>query len=228
MFGDEPISYHAWNVEIYHLDKRIEAGRAKSTRIVEQGPLRLARFEVCAHRWADLSEPGFGLALLNDCKYGHSTHGGTMRLSLLRSPKMPSAEADMGRHQFRYALLPHPGSLQEAGVVHEARRFNSPLILGRTDAEPADTSWFSVDSPGIVIDTVKKAEDSDAIIARMYEAHGSHAKACLRSSLPVRSVARCNLLEEDETSLEWRDGAVHFELGPFQILTLKLGVMRKA
>ncbi len=184
----------------------------------------LARFEVCAQRWADLSEHGFGLALLNDCKYGHAVHGNTMRLSLLKSTKYPDGEADMGTHSFRYALFPHAGSFQEAGVAHEAMRFNVPLILGRTDADCGEHSWFSVEPSGIVIDTVKKAEDSDALIVRLYEAAGTHTRATLRSSLPVQSVVQSNLLEEDGEELAWMDGGVPLEFGPFQILTLKIGL----
>jgi alpha-mannosidase len=182
----------------------------------------LARFEVCAHRWADLGEPGFGLALLNDCKYGYAVHGSTMRLSLLRSPQYPDPVADMGRHRFRYALLPHPGTFQEAGVVHEARRFNAPMRLCPTGADLGETSWFTVEPAGVVIDTVKQAEDSDDLIVRLYEAGGTRTRARLRSCLPVQSVTRCNLLEEEEGRLAWRTGGVSFDLSPFQVVTLKL------
>eukprot|EP00198_Chlamydomonas_reinhardtii_P001051 XP_001690386.1 predicted protein [Chlamydomonas reinhardtii] len=88
-----------------------------------------ARFEVCAHKWADLSEPGYGLALLNDCKYGHAVHGHVMRLTLLRSPKAPDANTDMGTHALRYGLLPHAGSWQQAGVAAHGWAFNAPLRL---------------------------------------------------------------------------------------------------
>ncbi|GLC41223.1 hypothetical protein PLESTB_001525400 [Pleodorina starrii] len=90
-----------------------------------------ARFEVCAHKWADLSEPGFGVALLNDCKYGHATHGNVMRLTLLRSPKAPDRLADMGTHALRYALLPHPLGWEAAGVPAHGWAFNAPLRVIR-------------------------------------------------------------------------------------------------
>ncbi len=118
--------------------------------------------------------------------------------------------------------LPHIGSLQDAGVVHEAKRFNSPLILRDTDAEHGEKSWFHSESSNVVIDTVKKAEDSDAIIVRLYEAGGTRTHACLHSTLPIKSAIRCNLLENEEEPLVWKDGCVHFELGPFQIVSLKL------
>ena len=87
----------------------------------------IARFEVSAHRWADLSEPGYGVALLNDSKYGYDIHRNVMRLSLLRAPGWPDPEADRGRHRFAYALLPHIGDLREAGVIADAEAFNLPI-----------------------------------------------------------------------------------------------------
>lgn len=182
----------------------------------------MARFEVPAQRWADLAEPDFGVALLNDSKYGYAVHDNVMRLSLLRSPKEPDPEADMGDQTFRYALLPHPGTPQQADVTMEAYRFNVPLPIGRTAAEPATVSFFTVDTPAIVIDWVKKAEDSDALIVRLYEARGTHARGRLTSPLPVRSAALCNLLEEEEVPLAWQDGGTTLDLRPFQIVTLKL------
>jgi alpha-mannosidase len=183
----------------------------------------LARFEVCAHRWADLSEPGCGLALLNDCKYGHAAHGNVMRLSLLRSPKSPDPEADMGRHQFRYALMPHSGDLRESGVITAARAFNSPLLLQKTDAPPGAHSFFSVDNPGVVIDTVKRAEDSNDIIVRLYESYGSRSRVKLITALPIAKAIRCNFLEEDERPLS---RGLRFDIAPFQIVTLKLRLSR--
>ncbi len=86
-----------------------------------------ARFEVCAHRWADLSEPGYGVALLNDCKYGYDISHGVIRLSLLRSSTWPDPVADRGHHHFTYRLLPHRGDLREAGVVDAGYDLNVPL-----------------------------------------------------------------------------------------------------
>ena len=182
----------------------------------------MARFEVPAQRWADLSEPDFGVALLNDSKYGYAVHGNVMRLSLLRAPKEPDPEADMGHHAFRYALLPHPGTPQAADVVMEAYRFNVPLLVGRTAAAPAVVSFLEVDTPPMVVDWIKKAEDSDALIVRLYEARGTHARGRVSSPLPVRAAATCNVLEEEEVPLAWQDGGTLLDLKPFQIVTLKL------
>jgi alpha-mannosidase len=184
----------------------------------------LARFEVCAHKWADLSEPGGGVALLNDCKYGHAAHGHILRLSLLRGPTHPDPQADAGAHEFRYALLPHAGDFRGAGVIEEAYRFNVPLLLRRTGAAPTERSFFSVDTSAVVVDTVKKAEDSGALILRLYEAHGARGPARLSSSLPVKAVTVCNLLEEGDELLEWKEGGITLQMTPFRIATLKLAL----
>jgi alpha-mannosidase len=182
----------------------------------------MARFEVPAHKWADLSEPGFGVALLNDCKYGHAAHANVLRLSLLRAPSYPDENADQGKHHFRYALLPHKGDLQEGGVVQQAHAFNVPLLVQRASAAPIERSYFDVSSPGVVIDTVKKSEDSDALIVRLYEAHGSRSKVRLSSSLPIRSAWLTDLLENEIGPLVWTEGGADFEIKPFEIVTLKL------
>ena len=151
------------------------------------------------HRWADLSEHGFGVALLNDCKYGWSCFGNELRLSLLRSPRMPDPEADIGRHEFAYALLPHAGGWREAGVVGEAVCFNAPL---RATSGAVPESFASVDDPNLVLDTIKRAEDSDALVLRLYEAHGARGLARVRVAEPFSSARRANALEDDGDALE--------------------------
>jgi len=183
-----------------------------------------ARFEVSAHKWADLSEYDFGVSLLNDCKYGYSTLGNVMRLSLLRAPKHPDPVADIGSHRFNYAVMPHQGTLQESGVIAEGYSFNVPLQVTRTNAAPSEVSFFNIDHPGIVIETVKKAEDSDEIIIRMYESFGAQADAALSIGLPVQGAVEVNLLEHKtgEINVENHKIALHFT--PFQIRTLKLKI----
>ena len=187
-----------------------------------------AKFEVCAQRWADLSETGFGVSLLNDCKYGHDIHGNVMRLTLLRAPENPDPEADRGEHAFRYALYPHPGDHVEAGTVRRAAEFNAPLraniVPSRAGELPATCSFFSVDSPYVVLDTVKKAEDDDGLIVRLYEAHGGRARATLTTTLPVTTAGENDLLETGATDerMHFEDGAVELEFAPFEVKTLRL------
>jgi alpha-mannosidase len=182
-----------------------------------------ARFEVCGHRWADLGEAGFGVALLNDCKYGYDVRGSVMRLSLLRAPTHPDPTADRGGHQFTYALMPHPGDFREAGVIAAAEDLNAPLriVRGNGQADPS-RSLIEVDTPRVVVEAIKRAEDSDATVVRLYEAWGGRSKARLRTTLPARRAFLCDLLERDLEEIPVSDGEIELELTPFKILTLKL------
>ncbi|MCS6950542.1 MAG: alpha-mannosidase [bacterium] len=187
----------------------------------------MARFEVAAQKWVDLSEHSYGVALLNDCKYGHDVFGNTLRLTLLRAPKAPDPEADMGRHQFTYSLLPHAGSLQEAGVIEEAYQLNCPpravlLPAGQRGKMPTEGAFFEVSRDGVIIESVKKAEDEDAIIVRLYEAYNSRGGVRVSTRLPVREAVLCDLLERDLQPLPLEDGSFVIPIQPFEIVTVKL------
>jgi alpha-mannosidase len=178
-----------------------------------------ARYEVPGHRFADLSEHGFGAALLTDSKYGYSCHGNELRISLLRAPKSPDPNADMGRHEFAYALLPHAGGWREAGVVAEGIRFNAPLRW--TSHAPPD-SFASVDDANLVLDTIKRAERSDALVLRLYEAHGGRGVARLRVASSFARARRANVLEEGLEEVSVEDGALVVDYRPHEIITLVL------
>lgn len=186
----------------------------------------MARFEVCGHKWADLSEHGFGLALLNDCKYGYATHNNVMRLSLLRAPKAPDDECDMGKHTLRYSLLPHLGSPQESGVIEQGYALNVPLrVLPLQGGFPhSGMSIFSTTHPAAIVETVKKAEDEDnALVVRVYESFGGTAAFNIRSALPVKSIHSCNGLEEDVAALSWKEGkSEEIVLTPFKLASFKI------
>ena len=179
----------------------------------------LARYEVPGHRWADLSEHGFGAALLTDSTYGYSAFGGTLRLSLLRAPRLPDPEADRGRHQLAYAVMPHAGGWQHAGVVAEAAAFNSRVRWAGAGVPPGPWAWVE-DAPGLVLDGIKRAEDGDALVLRLYEAHGGRGEARVRLARPVASAARANLLEEPIEDAPVEDGAVVVGFRPWEIVTL--------
>ncbi|HEX5898549.1 MAG TPA: glycoside hydrolase family 38 C-terminal domain-containing protein [Solirubrobacteraceae bacterium] len=181
----------------------------------------LAQFEVPAHRFADLAEHGFGVALLSAATYGWSVHGGDMGMTLLRSPRWPDPDADVGHHELAFAILPHPGGWQEAGVTAQAMCFNAPLLLGERGGK--EGSWFSTDAPGLLIDTVKRAEDGDALIIRLYEAHGGRGTARLRVGIPFAEAWFTNLLEERLAPAEVDGEAVVIPFRPFEIVTVALG-----
>jgi alpha-mannosidase len=181
----------------------------------------LAQFEVPGHRFADLSEHGFGVALLSAATYGWSVHGGDMRMTLLRSPRWPDPDADVGRHDLAFAIHPHVGSWQDAAVTAAALCFNAPLLLGPGGSgEPR--SWFSTDTPGLLVDTVKRAEDGDGLIVRLYEAHGARGVARVRVGLPFAEAWLTNLLEDRRAAAGVDGDEVVVPYRPFEIVTLAL------
>ncbi len=179
-----------------------------------------AKYEVCGHKWVDLSETGYGVALLNDCKYGHSVQDGALALTLLRSPSGPDPVADRATHEFTYALLPHTGDCAAGGVVREAYALNVPLRV-TTGAAPLPP-LLRVDAPNVIVDTVKKAEDGAALIVRLYEASGAAASVTVDFSFTPGRVSRVDLMEENPQPLEITKNAVAFPVLPFEIITLRV------
>lgn len=179
-----------------------------------------ARFEVCGHKWADLSETGYGVSLLNDCKYGYSIKDNAMKLSLLKSAKEPDPEADMGIHQFTYALLPHRGNLAEGETVRSAGRLNLPAQVVK-GSFPDKRRIAVISGEGIQLDVIKKAEDEECLVVRLHECLGGSHRAVLRSEFSLRRIVPCNLLEHDCGPA--REGAeTEFWIKPFEIKTFKL------
>ncbi|HEY3283570.1 MAG TPA: glycoside hydrolase family 38 C-terminal domain-containing protein [Armatimonadota bacterium] len=186
-----------------------------------------AKFEVCAHKWVDLSDRGYGVALLNDCKYGHKLRGSTLDLDLLRSPGYPDPQADRAEHDFTYSLFPHAGDHVAGGVIQAGYELNAPLRVveagsGGASAAPVRASLFSTDAANVILDAVKKAEESEDLILRLYESTGATTRATLRLSLPVASVELVNLMEEDPKPLPLHEGSVVLDFRPFEVHTLKL------
>ena len=180
--------------------------------------VEMARFEVCNHKYSDLSELGGGIAVLNDSKYGISVREGSMRLSLHKGGMRPDDHGDKGVHLCRYALLPHDAAFGVESVVRPAYAFNYPpvAVTGGT----ALPSLCRVDDPNVVIETVKPCEDTqNAYILRLYEAVGSYARAKLAFSHDVKALYDCNMLEEEQSTLE---PAAPIAFTPFKIRTIKV------
>jgi alpha-mannosidase len=180
-----------------------------------------AKFEVCAHRFVDISEPSFGVAVLNDGRYGHGVQGGGVSVSLLRAAKYPDPDADHGRHHVTISVLPHGPGLCE--VLHEAEALNMPLrvVTGQSSSTPGPV--VTLDHRGVQISSVKHADDgSGDLIVRLYESCGDRTLVTLRTPEPVRGALRCNLLEEPTAAIECSDGIVSLMLRPFELVTLRL------
>jgi len=185
-------------------------------------PWDQARFEIPVHRWADLSEPGYGVSLLNDGKYGYSAHGNVLGISLLRAPIYPDPYADEGEHEFLYAVYPHSGDWRN-GTVREAEEIHSPLrIISNAKAE-GWPSLFRFTEESLKLAALKKAEDSDAIILRLYEPHGARGKTTIETALPLQKAAIVNILEDETEELSIEDERrMTLEFKPFQVVSLKL------
>lgn len=189
-----------------------------------------AQYEASMHRWVDMSEANFGAALLNDCKYGYDAVEQTVRLSLLRGPIFPDPDADIGTHNFRYALMLHNGVSDIAQVVRAAERFNNPIALfGETvPAAPPEEianktfSFAEVSCDNVTLETVKKAEDGDDLILRLFEHANIRADTTVRFGLPIASVHMVNLMEDELRPLVVKDNAVELSLRPFEIVTLRI------
>ena len=186
-----------------------------------------AKHEVCGHKWVDISEYGFGIALLNDCKYGFSAFGSTLQMSLLRSPKAPDEHADMGCHSFSYALMPYSGNFQSAEVIRHAYDFNNPVEFLQSWKVCSEViSLFQVNNPAVVLDAVKLCEDrGDCIIIRLYESFGSHVGVQLISHYKMLDVFRTNTLEDRSDAISSRlvlvdDYTCTFSMKPFELLCL--------
>ena len=181
-----------------------------------------AKFEVCAHRYVDLSEPSFGVAVLNDGRYGHGVQDGGIRVSLLRAAKYPDPVQDHGRHRVTISVLPHGAGLHE--VLHEAAALNTQLrsvAVGSADAAPLPI--VSVEHPGVEVSAVKRADDgSGDLIVRLYEACGARTQVPVRTPARVVEATTCNLLEEPKQALDVADGFVNLTLRPFELITLRL------
>ncbi|HBG28098.1 MAG: alpha-mannosidase [Planctomycetes bacterium GWF2_41_51] len=299
-FEDRPLSWDAWDIDIFYDDKVFYSRPANSIKVVESGPLRAvieikrtilsstytqkislaynssrldfdteidwqercmllkaafpveilssfatyeiqwgnikkpthrntswdwARFENCAQKWVDLSEPDFGVSLMNDCKYGHDIRDNVIRITLLRSPTMPDPLADKGIHKFTYSLMPHSGAVGNQ-TINAAYCLNDPIIVskGFANSDKVQTleSMFKTDRENVIIETIKKAEDDNGFIVRMYESLGSRCAVNLSAGFAIKSCFETDLIEQNKKQLEVKNNLISFNIKPFQILTLRI------
>lgn len=177
-----------------------------------------ARFESVGHRFADLSERNYGVALLNDCKYGYDIKDNVMRISLLRSGLQPDHLQDQGRHQFTYVLLPHKGDFVEGHVVESAHRLNNPLDVFEGAAQTASSSFFTLDNSQVEVDAVKKSEDGRHLVVRFHDFAGARQKVALQPSFAYRAWAESDLMERPVAEFTTED--IVMELHPYEIKTV--------
>ena len=181
-----------------------------------------AKFEVCGHRYADISRQDFGVALLNNSKYGYKVLNNRLDLNLLRSPAYPDPDADIGNHKFTYSLLPHKGNLTNSDVFSEAACLNQGVMIFPGVKNIQTSSPCFIMSDGISLETIKKAEKSNSLIIRLVEKNGSNSKGILNfSKYPVK-LSETNLIEWEENEEREILGDIEIRMKPFEIRTYKL------
>jgi alpha-mannosidase len=185
-----------------------------------------AQFEVCAHKWVDISEAGYGAALMNDCKYGYSFNESNVSITLIKSGIFPNPDADKEVHQFIYSLLPHEGDFREGRVIQQAYQLNVPCFLSdilEVSVPKEDFSLFGNIEENVIIEAIKRAEESNDIIVRLYEAYGKRGIVKLDlKKLGATQAWLCNLLEEKETELSIEEEMISFHVKPYEIITIRI------
>jgi alpha-mannosidase len=192
-----------------------------------------AKFEVPALRWADLGDATAGLSILNDSKYGYDAAGNTLRITLLRSPTWPDPDADQGTQHFVYELYPHAGTWKQAETVHRAYELNTPLtavqVAPHTGTLPPTHSFASVENHNVTLTAIKKAEDSDALVFRMYEWAGTPTNVKLHVPPGATYAVESNLMEKPEgPHLPLTSDLVTVPIHPYEILTVQVFYPGKA
>lgn len=185
-----------------------------------------AKFEACGHKWADLSENSSGISLLNDCKYGYGIKKGDMSLTLIKSGTYPNEDADIGEHEFTYSIYPHAGRWQEAKTVEMAYNLNVPMLAKRTGRQEGCggeyESFLKCSQESCFVEVIKKAEDGNGVIVRMYENKNNRIRAQIQTAYPIAHVYECNLLEENEEELTAGKNCFETVFKPYEIKTFRL------
>ncbi|MFS0869117.1 alpha-mannosidase [Paenibacillus xylanilyticus] len=193
-----------------------------------------AKDEICAHQWIDISEPDYGVALLNDCKYGHRALDNILDLNLLRSSSYPDPEADRAEHVFTYSLYPHQGNHVQAEIYRRGNELNIPLRtvpLSSVRDKPAGTlplskSFLQPDHAHVMVESVKKAEDGDEVIVRLYETSGTHAHTVIHLGIDTAEAWKADLMENIISSIPMTDPSmITLSFKPFEIITLRLKLL---
>jgi alpha-mannosidase len=183
----------------------------------------MARFESCGQKWIDLSEGHYGVSLLNDCKYGHSVKDGNMAITLIKSGIEPNPTTDQEEHFFTYAIYLHAESWKLGETVYEAAKLNQPTYVVKGGIPGTTRSYVSADKSNVIIETIKKAEDGNGIIIRMYECENALTKVhiSLEKVSSIKLIEECNLLEEKEEEIPVLGDGFNITIKPYEIKTYR-------
>ena len=217
----------AFDVDILNNEAAFETAHGAIMRPTHRNnPFDAAKFEQCAHKWADLSEGDYGVSILNDCKYGYDILGNKMRITMMRAPTCPDRTGDIGISTFVYSFYPHKGTWQTGGTVNSALELNFSLIGTEIKAQngsaESGTSFVSVSHDDFVIDAVKTAENGEGIILRGYESCSFRGERTITLGIPFTSVTECNLMEKDEQEIPVNGNSFTIKIKPFEVRTFRI------
>jgi len=182
-----------------------------------------AKFEVPVHRWLDISEHGYGVAILNNGKYGACVRDNVASLSLLKAPRYPDTTSDLGRHEFTYSLYPHAGNWQNSGVFEQGMLLNAPLWAMPIASETVRQEYFLVSRKGVCIESFKKAEDGDGWIIRLVDYFGQRGQTNVTLPLQAKEIIPCSVIEEQQAAaIQKMAGNFSFEVRPFGIHSFRI------
>ncbi len=185
-----------------------------------------AKFEVCGHKYADISEGNFGVSLINDCKYGYDIHDGVIMLSLFKSATDPNENADQGEIPFVYSLCPHEGDLSHSETAKLAYFLNYPMdaypALGEESVIPETFSAVTPNCDNVIAETVKESEDGSDTVIRLYEYKNCRSKIKIRTDIKFSEAYLCDLSENEICKLETSGNTIFANISGFEILTIKL------
>lgn len=186
----------------------------------------IARFESVGHKWVDISEDNYGVSLLNDSKYGHSVIDNEIGLTLIKSGIEPNKEADREEHYFTYSLYPHINSWKESLTHQMAYSLNTQLYCVIKDKQegilPNSNSFISINKDNIIVEVVKKAEDDNSIILRLYECFNRRENTKITLWNDINEAFECDMLENIVSKLEVSQTNIWVDFKPFEIKTIKV------
>lgn len=184
----------------------------------------VARFEVCAHKWADVSEAGYGFTIMNDSKYGHSVDENSVALTLLKSSTLPNPEADQEEHFFTYSIMPHAGDWRCAAAPTMAYMLNIPVTAVKgTNGKDVLPAFAAVDCENVIIESVKKALKGTGTVVRLYECYGERAHVSLTLGQKPKSVKLISLMEDEIADVAVEGTTVAFDIKPYEIVSFMIG-----
>jgi alpha-mannosidase len=209
--ADIRTDFAKWEIQFGHIKRPLS----------QNSDQERSRFEVSGHKYMDLSEAGYGVSILNDCKYGWDCLDGIPKLTLLRAPIAPDENADRGTHSFTYSIFVHTGPFG-IDTVRQGYEINTPVTVSEGSVKPAASRpLFTLDEDNIIVETVKRSEDGKSIVVRIYESIGQATVCNLKSSFPFKKALACNLIEEEDKEVPSAGGVVKVELHTFGIRTFK-------